>query len=79
MTSRLEVHASSYEGFDIKVAAMLRGTLWYPEYQIEKENEIISHWCAPETEGRQTEEAACNWGAVLATDDIRIGLKQIFG
>lgn len=78
MANNVEVHASSYEGFDIKVAAMLRGTLWYPEYQIEKENEIVSHWCTPETDGQQTEEAACRWGVVLATDDIKTGLKQIF-
>lgn len=78
MAIKVEVRASSYEGFDIKVAAMLRGTLWYPEYQIEKKNEIVSHWCTPDTEGRKTEEAAYSWGVVLATDDIRNGLKRIF-
>jgi hypothetical protein len=78
MDSTVGVRTSTYEGFDIAVAAMLRGALWYPEYQIKKEQEIVSHWCAPETEGRQTEDAACNWGIALAAEDIRIGLKQIF-
>lgn len=78
MNSTVGVRTSSYEGFDIEVAAMLRGTLWYPEYQIKKQQEVVSHWCAPETDGRQTEDAACSWGVALATDDIRMGLNQIF-
>jgi len=78
MDSTVGVRNSAYDGFDISVAAMQRGVLWYPEYQIKKGQEIVSHWCAPETEGRQSEDDACRWGIALATDDIRIGLKQIF-
>lgn len=78
MDSTVGVRAASYEGFDIEVAAMLRGGFWYPEYQIKKQDEVVSHWCAPDTEGRQTETAACDWGISLATDDIKLGLKQIF-
>ncbi|MBV7534512.1 hypothetical protein KW842_01910 [Duganella sp. sic0402] len=78
MDSRVGVRASSYDGFDIEVAASLRGALWYPDYQIKKGNEVISHWSTPETDGRQTHDAACDWGVALATEDIKIGLKQIF-
>lgn len=78
MDSTVGVRTSQFEGFDIAVAAMLRGDLWFTEYQIKKDGEIISHWRAPQAEGRHTEDAACNLGVALATDDIRIGLKQIF-
>lgn len=78
MDSRVGVRVTSYDGFDIEVAASLRGALWYPDYKITKDSEVISHWCTPETDGRQTEDAACSWGVALATEDIKIGLKQIF-
>ncbi len=78
MNSTMGVRAAAYDGFDIEVAAMLRGALWYPQFQIKKEEEIVSPWHTPETEGRQSEDAACCWGIALATDDIRVGLKQIF-
>lgn len=78
MESTVGVRTSTYEGFEITVAAMLRDGLWYPEYQVKKEQEVISHWCVPETEGRDTEDAACSRGIDLARADIKSGLKLIF-
>jgi hypothetical protein len=78
MADSAVIRRLSYEGFEIQSAACLRGTIWYPEYEISQHGAVVFPWRAPDIDGRGDEGAACDWGITLAIADIDIGLKNIF-